>query len=112
MLFFAARRHHFEKILLPAIKAGKIVICDRFTDSTVIYQGRDNLQLANLIKQLHLSVIGIIPDLTLIIDVDPKKALNRGLKRRSKEMRFEAFGLGFQTNARNGYIELSKTDKR
>ena len=38
--FFAARRHHFEKILLPAIKAGKIVICDRFTDSTVIYQGR------------------------------------------------------------------------
>ena len=78
----------FEKILFPAIKAGKIVICDRFTDSTVIYQGRDNLQLANLIKQLHLSVIGIIPDLTLIIDVDPKKALNRGLKRRSKEMRF------------------------
>ena len=71
-----------------------------------------NLQLANLIKQLHLSVIGIIPDLTLIIDVDPKKALNRGLKRKSKEMRFEAFGLEFQTNARNGYIELSKTDKR
>ena len=112
LLFFAARRHHFEKILLPAIKAGKIVICDRFTDSTVIYQGKDNLQLANLIKQLHLSVIGIIPDLTLIIDVDPEKALNRGLKRKSKEMRFEAFGLEFQTNARNGYIELSKTDKR
>ena len=65
-----------------------------------------------MIKQLHLSVIGIIPDLTLIIDVDPKKALNRGLKRKSKEMRFEAFGLEFQTNARNGYIELSKTDKR
>ena len=49
LLFFAARRHHFEKILLPAIKAGKIVICDRFTDSTIIYQGRNNLQLANLI---------------------------------------------------------------
>ena len=112
LLFTAARRDHLERIILPALEEGKIVICDRFTDSTIIYQGRDNLQLTKLIKQLHLSIIGIIPDLTLIIDVDPKKALNRGLKRRSKEMRFEAFGLEFQTNARNSYIELSKTDKR
>ena len=112
LLFFAARRHHFEKVLLPAVNKGKIVICDRFTDSTIIYQGRDNLQLTNLIKQLNISVIGIIPDLTLIIDVEPNKALNRGLKRKSKEIRFEAFGLEFQTNARNGYISLSKTDKR
>ena len=112
LLFFAARRHHFEKVLLPAINEGKIVICDRFTDSTIIYQGRDNIQLTNLIRQLNKSVIGIIPDLTLIIDVDPNKALNRGLKRRSKEVRFETFGLKFQTNARNGYIALSKKDKR
>ena len=112
LLFFASRRHHLEKTLLPAINEGKIVICDRFTDSTIIYQGRDNLHLKELIIKLNNSVIGIIPDLTLIIDVDPNKALNRGLKRRSKELRFETFGLEFQTKARNGYISLSKTDKR
>ena len=112
LLFFASRRHHLEKALIPAINEGKIVICDRFTDSTIIYQGRDNNELINLIRELNQTVIGIVPDLTIIIDIDPKKSLNRGLKRNSKEVRFEKLGLEFQNNARNGYIELSKTQKR
>ena len=45
LLFFASRRHHLEKVLLPAINMGKVVICDRFTDSTIIYQGRENIHL-------------------------------------------------------------------
>ena len=45
LLFFASRRHHLEKVLLPAINNGKVVICDRFTDSTIIYQGRENIHL-------------------------------------------------------------------
>ncbi len=112
LLFFASRRHHLEKVLLPAINKGKIVICDRFTDSTIIYQGRENIHLKKLIIELNKSVIEIIPDLTLIIDIDPTKSLNRGLSRKSEEMRFEKFGLEFQTTARNGYISLAKTEKR
>ena len=112
LLFFASRRHHLEKVLLPAINKGKVVICDRFTDSTIIYQGRENVHLKKIIIELNKSVIGIVPDLTLIIDIDPTKSLNRGLSRKSDEMRFETFGLEFQTNARNGYISLAKTEKR
>ena len=112
LLFFASRRHHLEKVLLPAINKGKVVICDRFTDSTIIYQGRENIHLKKIIKELNKSVIGIIPDLTLIIDIDPTKSLSRGLSRKSDEMRFERFGLEFQTTARNGYISLAKTEKR
>ena len=112
LLFFASRRHHLEKVLLPAINKGKVVICDRFTDSTIIYQGRENIHLIKMIIELNKSVIGIVPDLTLIIDIDPTKSLSRGLSRKSNEMRFETFGLEFQTNARNGYISLAKTEKR
>ena len=112
LLFFASRRHHLEKVLLPAINKGKVVICDRFTDSTIIYQGRENIHLKKMIIELNKSVIGIVPDLTLIIDIDPTTSLNRGLSRKSNEMRFETFGLEFQTNARNGYISLAKTEKR
>ena len=65
-----------------------------------------------MIIELNKSVIGIVPDLTLIIDIDPTKSLNRGLSRKSDEMRFEKFGLEFQTTARNGYIALAKTEKR
>ena len=112
LLFFASRRHHMEKVLLPAINKGKVVICDRFTDSTIIYQGRENIHLIKMIIELNKSVIGIVPDLTLIIDIDPTKSLSRGLSRKSDEMRFERFGLEFQTTARNGYISLAKTEKR
>ena len=112
LLFFASRRHHLEKVLLPAINKGKVVICDRFTDSTIIYQGRENIHLKKMIIELNKSVIGIVPDLTLIIDIDPTKSLSRGLSRKSDEMRFERFGLEFQATARKGYISLAKTDKR
>ena len=112
LLFFASRRHHLEKVLLPAINKGKVVICDRFTDSTIIYQGRENIHLKKMIIELNKSVIGIVPDLTLIIDIDPTKSLNRGLSRKSDEMRFERFGLEFQATARKGYISLAKTDIR
>ncbi len=112
LLFFASRRHHLEKVLLPAINKGKVVICDRFTDSTIIYQGRENTHLKKMIIELNKSVIGIVPDLTLIIDIDPTTSLNRGLSRKSDEMRFERFGLEFQATARKGYISLAKTDKR
>ena len=112
LLFFAARRHHLEKCILPSLNSGKLVICDRFTDSTLVYQGRKNVSLINLIKKLSELAIGIEPDLTLIINADPQKSLNRGLKRTSNETRFEMLGLKFQEEAKLRYEALAKNIHR
>ena len=108
LLFTAARRDHFEKTIEPALLAGKIVICDRFADSTRVYQGATRGDLRSKVDQLHATMIGREPDLTLIIDVDPRVALTRGLARNSGEDRFEDFGLEFQEKLRAGYLKLAE----
>ena len=112
LLFFAARRHHLENRILPALKSGAIVICDRFSDSTMVYQGGKNPDILSLIENLGELAIGIEPNLTLIIDVDPIKSLNRGLKRETIENRFEMFGLKFQKEARLKYKYLANSADR
>ena len=109
LLFFAARRHHLEERILPALESGTIVICDRFSDSTTVYQGGEDQKIQKLIGNLGKLVIGLEPHLTLIIDVDPVKSLNRGLKRKSIESRFEMFGLEFQEKAKLKYQSLAKS---
>ena len=108
LLFTAARRDHFEKTIEPALVAGKIVICDRFADSTRVYQGATRGDLRSKVDQLHATMIGREPDLTLIIDVDPRVALTRGLARNSGEDRFEDFGLEFQEKLRAGFLKLAQ----
>ena len=108
LLFTAARRDHFEKTIEPALVAGKMVISDRFADSTRVYQGATRGDLRSKVDQLHASMIGREPDLTLIIDVDPRVALTRGLARNSGEDRFEDFGLEFQKKLRAGFLKLAK----
>ena len=108
LLFTAARRDHLEKTIEPALAAGQMVICDRFADSTRVYQGATRGDLRNKADQLHAAMIGREPDLTLIIDVDPKIALARGLARNSGEDRFEDFGLEFQEKLRTGFLKLTQ----
>ena len=108
LLFTAARRDHLEKTIEPALLAGKIVICDRFADSTRVYQGATRGDLRRKVDNLHKEMIGREPDLTLIIDVDPKIALARGLARNSGEDRFEDFGLVFQEKLRDGFLKLAE----
>ena len=108
LLFTAARRDHFEKTIEPALVAGKMVICDRFADSTRVYQGATRGDLRSKVDQLHATMIGREPDLTLIIDVDPRVALTRGLARNSGEDRFEDFGLEFQEKLRAGFLKLAE----
>ena len=108
LLFTAARRDHFEKTIEPALLAGKMVICDRFADSTRVYQGATRGDLRSKVDQLHATMIGREPDLTLIIDVDPRVALTRGLARNSGEDRFEDFGLEFQEKLRAGFLKLAE----
>ena len=108
LLFTAARRDHLEKTIEPALAAGQMVICDRFADSTRVYQGATRGDLRTKVDQLHAALIGREPDLTLIIDVDPKIALARGLARNSGEDRFEDFGLEFQEKLRIGFLKLTQ----
>ena len=108
LLFTAARRDHLERTIEPALTAGKMVICDRFADSTRVYQGATRGDLRGKVDQLHATMIGREPDLTLIIDVDPRVALTRGLARNSGEDRFEDFGLEFQEKLRSGFLKLAQ----
>ncbi len=106
LLFTAARRDHIERTILPALAQGKIVISDRFADSTRVYQGAARAELRALVDTLHRLVIGREPDLTLVIDIDAKTGLKRGLARNSGEDRFEELGAGFQQKLRDGYRRL------
>lgn len=108
LLFTAARRDHLEKTILPALAQGKCVVSDRFADSTRIYQGATRGDLRGTVDKLHSLMIGKEPDLTFIIDMDPKVALERGLARNSGEDRFEDFGLGFQEMLRHGFLALAR----
>ena len=108
LLFTAARRDHLERIILPAIDDGKIVLCDRFTDSTRMYQGMRGPNLRNLVDMLNEKVINRDPDLTIIIDIDPEISLKRAKSRKTAEERFEDFGLELQMKMRKGFIELAK----
>jgi dTMP kinase len=107
LLFTAARRDHLERTIRPALKAGRDVVTDRFADSTRVYQGATRGDLRALVDDIHARVIGIEPDLTLILDMEPEVALGRGLARGSGEDRFEDFGLGFQEKLRDGFRALA-----
>ncbi|MCR9150520.1 MAG: dTMP kinase [Rhodobacteraceae bacterium] len=107
LLFTAARRDHLEKTILPALAAGRIVVSDRFADSTRVYQGAALADLRGLVDRLHAEVIGREPDLTFVIDMPPDKALARGLARRSGEDRFEDMGGAFQERLRAGFRALA-----
>ena len=109
LLFTASRRDHLEKTILPALGRGQIVISDRFADSTRVYQGATRGDLRAMVDNLHALMIGVDPDLTFIIDMDPATALHRGLARRSGEDRFEDMGLAFQQTLRAGFLTLAHT---
>ena len=109
LLFTAARRDHLEKTIRPALEAGKTVITDRFADSTRVYQGAARAALRPVVDQLHDLMIGIEPDLTFLIDMDPEAALARGLARQSGEDRFETLGLAFQRDLRAGFLALARS---
>lgn len=108
LLFTAARRDHLERTILPALAAGKVVICDRFADSTRMYQGLSRGDLRGTVDQLHSLMIGREPDLTVLIDMDPEEGLSRALSRQGVEERFESFGADLQKQMRAGFLSLAE----
>lgn len=105
-LFLADRAQHVETFIKPAIEQGKIVLCDRHTDSTIAYQGYGRGQDISLLKELNsIAVNGIIPDLTLLFDVSTETAQQRV---GNEKDRMESAGIEFHRKVRNGYLELQK----
>jgi dTMP kinase len=108
LLFTAARRDHLERTIRPALAAGQIVICDRFADSTRMYQGLRGAGLRAKVDALHALMIGQEPDLTVLVDMEPNTGLARALARQGHEERFEAFGADLQHAMRSGFLDLAK----
>lgn len=108
LLFTAARRDHLERTIRPALDRGAVVICDRFADSTRMYQGLSRGDLRAVVDQLHRLMIGVDPDLTVLIDMDPEVGLSRAKGRQGVEERFEDFGADLQRKMRAGFLALAQ----
>lgn len=110
LLYLAARAEHIYEKIRPALEAGKVVICDRFTDSTLVYQGFVRGLDMDMLHQLStLATDGLDPDLTLLLDAPPQKLLVRRLERGVQD-RFENEGLAFQEKVRSGFLLLAKQE--
>lgn len=108
LLMVAARVQHVRRIIQPALAAGKIVVCDRFIGSTLAYQGAGRGLPEDLILDLHARLVDDIwPDLTILLDVDPRIGLDRSLRRLATEAndegRFESLDMGFHDRVRRSF---------
>lgn len=108
LLFMAARSEHVEKLIQPALAAGKVVLCDRFCDSTFVYQGLQ-LDVAMLRKLNLIATGGLMPDMTIVIDGEPELLAQRRANRGVQD-RFENKGLAFQKQLRQGFLDLAKQE--
>ena len=108
LLLFAARSEHFSKVIMPGMKAGKIILCDRYIDSTIAYQCHNNKKLINLCYDLSKLILNnYYPNLTVLLDIDPKVSLSR-LQKRSTKDRYDIKDISYFNNVRNEYLKLSK----
>ena len=112
LLYLAARNEHVQNIIKPAIAKKKIVICDRFIDSTLAYQVYGKGVSKNLVDSIHKYILGSIkPDLTFVLKVNISKALLR-LKKRRKKNRYDKFSKNFYTKVQNAFIKIAKKNTK
>ncbi len=114
-LYAAARIQHFRQVISPALHERNVVLCDRFADATLAYQGYGRgLDLAWIEKIHARTVENVIPDLTFLLDVPVEEGLRRALKRMEKhpdkEDRFEREALDFHQRVREGYLALARRE--
>ena len=112
LLLLAARYEHYKKLIEPSLNQGKIVICDRFIDSTIAYQCNKNNKLKNFFLSItNIILNNIMPDLTILLDLDPKVALKR-LGKRKLNNHYDKKSLNFFKNVRDEYLRLSNNNNR
>ncbi|HEY7434210.1 MAG TPA: dTMP kinase [Methylomirabilota bacterium] len=109
-LFMAARQEHVTRVVAPALARGAVVISDRYTDATVAYQGYGQGMDVQTIRELNMLVTGgVLPDLTLVLDLDPAVGMRR-IRGRALDA-FEKMDLDFHRRVREGYLEIARADK-
>jgi len=108
LMLQAARADHVEKVIRPAIERGLIVLCDRFSDSSIAYQGAGRGVDREFIEGLNFfSTAGLLPDLTILVDIDPAIGLSRAGRQGALELdRVESAGLDFHQRVREGFLSL------
>ena len=111
LLYLAARNEHVKTKILPALKKNKIVICDRFVDSTIAYQVFGKKVDLEFIKNIHKKILkNLKPNITFILKVSPKSSKERLLKRKSRN-RYDNFSQSFYSKAQNSFIKIAKSKK-
>ena len=112
LLMWASRYEHLIQVIEPALNSGKNVICDRFYDSTYAYQGiAHNLGIDEMKKLKKIIIGNIEPDVTFVLDIDPKVGLKRSLDRSNQENRFESYNIDFHNKIRSAFLEIAKKNK-
>ena len=111
LLICAARRDHVRRLIAPALAAGTWVLCDRFADSTLAYQGiAGGLGAAAIASANAVATDGLAPDLTLVLDIDPLAGLARAHQGGGEETRFETFDTGFHAAVRQAFLDIAQAE--
>jgi dTMP kinase len=115
LLYFASRAQNVEEVIRPALNGGHVVLCDRFTDSTLVYQGCGRGLDPNIVRELDsIACQGIRPDLTFLIDIDLATSLRRAKRRNrregSSESRIDEEDPAFHDRVRQGYLKLAASE--
>jgi len=111
LLNYAARRDHIDRTIIPALEEGAWVICDRFADSTMAYQGYGHELGAEWVSDLHMLVLGDFkPDLTIVFDIAPEQGLKRANSRSDTEDRYERMETSFHDRLRVGFLAIASNE--
>ena len=112
LLLYAGRHDHVERLIKPALASGTWVLCDRFSDSTMAYQGYGHQLGPKIINAVDKIALGnFTPDLSLFLDIPVEIGLKRAIDRRGDEIRYETMDIGFHNKLRAGYMEIAKNNK-
>ncbi len=117
LLMFAARAQNVDQAILPALASGQVVLCDRFTDSTLVYQGAARGLGADVVYDVdRIACRGLVPDLTLVVDIDVETGLARAHRRNQRtqdvETRLDEQSLEFHRKVRAAYHQLAEDEPK
>ena len=113
LLLYAARKDHIDKVIAPSLKKNKWVLCDRFKESTLVYQGYGKNVDIDLIKKLDKIITNnLTPGLTFILDIDPIIGLKRSKRKSNTETRYENMSLDFHNKIRKAFKAIARLNKK
>lgn len=113
LLYEASRAQLTQRVILPALKEGKVVICDRYSDSTLAYQGYGRGLSIKMIKHLNqIFTFGLLPDLTILLDIPVSISFERSEKEKRKKDRLEKERVEFHHRIKEGYLKIARENRR